>query len=330
MKKRYWNAILLLAPCLLWSDDASLIALEEPIDTAEEKAEGFPEFWSTGPLIIPPTDVIDVGHFNYQPYLFWYQYRGVYDKHWNFHHEPLFTTVSFQPQFRAGVFSSTEFDFIPIINYNNTEHEAQWVFGDIPIALGSILLEDDTDLWYHPSIKLQISANLPTGKYQKLKAKKLGTDIGGIGSWAPGIGLILYHEAHIYRSHYFTASGFIGYQFQTPVRVKGLNAYGGDAHTRGKVYPGDLFQAILSFEYSLSHRWILAMDTVYNHFNKTRFKGHTDTENTLPSSEQISLAPGIEYMWTENFGINGGVWFTVGGRNTDQFTSGVISIYINK
>ena len=310
---------------------------QTPAAPAEEKAAEAsapekPEFWSTGPLIIPPNDIIDFGHFNYEPYLYWTQFKDTYDAHWKSVSSPLFTSVIFQPLIRAGIFPRGELDIYPTVTYNNTEHVHDWVWGDMPFSLNIQVLEDDPDHWYHPLTWVGLLAVAPWGKYEKLKPSKLGTDIGGTGSWLPGVSLSLYHEFYIYGPHYLSVQSYFSFQYGSPVHVKGLNFYGGDEDTRGKVFPGDITQAIVSFQYSLSHRWVLALDNVYTHTNKTRFKGDTspDAPMTSPSSETFSMAPALEYLWNENFGIVGGAWFTVAGRNTDQFVSGVIAIYINK
>jgi hypothetical protein len=48
--------------------------------------------------------------------------------------------------------------------------------------------------------------------------------------------------------------------------------------------------------------------------------------NGGPSSSQYSLAPAIEYNWSQNIGLIGGVWFTVAGQNISQFNSIVIAL----
>lgn len=291
-----------------------------------------PDFWMTGPLIIPSEDIIEFGHIVYQPYLFWTRFKDTYNSHWKSASSPLFTTVAFQPFTRFGIFPRGEFDIYPTVAYNHTEHVHDWVWQDMPVNLNVLVMEEDPDRWYKPLVWVGLISVAPWGQYQKLDPKKLGTDIGGTGSWLPGAGLSLYHDFYLYGPHYFSVQAFFSFQYGAPVHVKGLNYYGGDADTRGKVFPGNINQAIVSFQYALTHRWVVALDNVYIHQNKTRFKGHTspDAPMASPSSEAFSMAPALEYCWSENFGIVGGAWFTVAGRNTDKFVSGIISIYISK
>ncbi len=286
------------------------------------------ELWCTGPLLVPAGDLIELGHATWQPYLFVNEYHGFYGDDWHASSYPLFSNVSAQGLIRVGIFPYGEFDFTPILNYNHTSGASKWIFGDMPVNLDILLSEDET--WLHPNLKFRVSGVLPIGKYEKLKASKLETDLSGIGTWLPGVGLIYYHEEHIYKHHFLTLTGFVTYMYGTPVNVKGINAYGGDPTTEGKVRPGNLWQGILSFEYSLTQNWVLALDMIYNHLSRSKFNGSTVEPMDNPSMEQFSLAPAVEYNFSKNFGINAGAWFTVAGRNTDQFASAVMSIYIVK
>ena len=89
---------------------------------------------------------------------------------------------------------------------------------------------------------------------------------------------------------------------------------------------------IVSFEFILNQKWVLAPDNVYIHADATQFYGTLGTTAAglpatvgTPSSEQISLAPAIEYNFSANFGIEAGCWFAAWGRNTTEFRSGVIN-----
>ena len=46
------------------------------------------------------------------------------------------------------------------------------------------------------------------------------------------------------------------------------------------------------------------------------------------SSDVLSLAPALEWNFTENLGIIGGVWFSLTGRNSEDFISYVFSVNV--
>ncbi|HEV7737507.1 MAG TPA: hypothetical protein VGO47_09080, partial [Chlamydiales bacterium] len=118
--------------------------------------------------------------------------------------------------------------------------------------------------------------------------------------------------------------------------------------TKGKIMPGNSFQSIVSFEYTLTQNWVLALDNVYMHTDATQFCGNPGTNAPdvgvgvpssgtgvsvsvpvatigTPSSEQVSFAPAIEYNFSRNFGIIAGCWFTAWGRNSTEFRSAIIN-----
>ncbi len=227
-----------------------------------------------------------------------------------------------------------DIQMIPSVLYFATQGKSSSHFGDLPIILDFQLLSDQKFQWI-PGIKLQIGETFPTGKYQKLNPHKLRTDISGLGSFSTSPAIVFYKVYHLYRHHYLSLTASFQYTYYAPVHVKGFNFYGGGFGTRGKVYPGNLSTAIISFEYTLTKNWVLAIDNVYIHEDKNRFRGNPGIAASgipatvsRPSSEQLSFAPAIEYNFNEHFGLIAGVWFTAAGRNNLEFRTGVASFTI--
>jgi hypothetical protein len=204
----------------------------------------------------------------------------------------------------------------------------------MPISFNFQLLNDYPGT-HQPALKLKLGANVPLGEYQKLNPLKNGTDISGSGWISPSCGVIFNRLFYFTGVHYLNVRWFFNYTFSLPIHVKGLNAYGGAQDTRGTAYPGNNFTSIIGLEFSLTQRWVLATDIQYVHANKNRFSGFSGTQAdgtpavmTAPSSEQFSIAPALEYNWDMNIGVIGGAWFTLGGRNTPGFVSGVFAVNI--
>lgn len=291
--------------------------------------------WFTGPLLTPSGHVVPEGHVNYEPYVYWTQATGKYDPRWHAHKHPTFNNVLTQLTFQIGVLPGVEFDVAPQFVYNSTQHKHHWRVSDIPITLAFQVLYDHKRYWY-PGIKLRLGANVPLGKYDHLDPKQLGTDIGGIGTWYPNISLVLTKLYHFGGIHFLSWRFATQYAIGSPINVEGLSTYGGSpklpglGQTRGTLYPGNVFLLLGSIEYSLTQRWVFALDVQYQHTNKTRFSGRTPplTAPTAPSKELFALAPAIEYNWSSNLGIIAGPWFSVAGRNTQKFISYVVAINI--
>lgn len=296
--------------------------------THEEKVriEKF-EPWFTGPLIAPSAHVVPQGHYNIEPYLFYTVNTGAYTRHWKPQSIDNFYSTSMQVIAQFGLAKGVDMQVLPqVVVWNRHKGQNNVDIGDMPVEFDFQLMLDSIQGW-QPAGKLTLFANVPMGKYKRLNPHKQGTDATGTGSWQPGVELIFSKLFHLGNGiHYFSPRLVISYTIGTVAYVKDLNRYGGALGTRGKVYPGNELFIDAAFEINFTQRWAFAMDTMYSHYNRTRFSGKTTTPVGVPSGEQFSLAPAIEYNWSDNIGAIGGVWFTLGGRNTARFASGVIAI----
>lgn len=273
---------------------------------------------------MPPGKVL------FQPYISVTKFNGIYNDHWKSEHRPTLWQVN---QFNAIIIGLTDFmdmQLFPDWFYNFSQGASSAVFGDFTVTLDFQLLRDAADARF-PSILLQIGETFPTGKYQKLNPNKYGTDIGGAGTYGTSAGVTfskIFHFNSRFLSTRVNSTVFVN----APVDVKGLNFYGGGKGTDGTVRPGCISTTFLSFEYTLTQNWNLASDFVFNHVFKDHFSGFTGcnsdgTKATVgrPESSQVSMAPAIEYAFSPNIGLLGGVWLTLGGQNAPRFTSGSIS-----
>ena len=286
---------------------------------AKEEKEPFP--WLTGPLLTPAAHVVPCGHYNIEPYLFVTTQYGHYDSHWNPHSISKFHNLIMEVPVQIGIPWHCDVTISPQWTWNHTHGASHWVLNDLFFNFERQLLYDKKGKWW-PAIKLELSANFPIGRYQKLQPRAKGTDIGGTGSWQPSVSIAMSHLYWWGGHFFFTPRVNIQYTFPTAVHVKHRSIY---ANTREKVYPGQILNVLFGFEISLSQRWAIANDISYLHINKTRFKSTTPS---LPSCEQFSLAPAIEYNWSENYGIIAGAWFSIAGRNLPEFASAVVAINV--
>lgn len=287
--------------------------------------------WLTGPLIAPAGTVISKGQMDIESYLFVTTNTGIYDEHWHAQSQPNFCTINPLLLSYFGITEWMDFQFDPQIIYNISQGESSVHFGDLILGFDFQVFPADKSKWF-PGIKIAVTESLPIGKYQKLNPKKLNTDSSGSGSFETHLQLVFYKAYHIKNLHYLSMTFAFEYEISAPVHVKGFNTYGGGHGTRGKAYPGNELNIILSFEYSLTQHWVLALDNVYTHQDKTRFRGNsgiiagTPASVGGPSSEQLSFAPAIEYNFNSAWGIIAGAWVTAIGRNSAEFRSGVIAL----
>ncbi len=294
------------------------------------KAEGMQTPWFTGPLLCPSSHTVTKGHMNIEPYFYGIKNYGLYDHNWHprsASHIDIFNPLVF---IQAGISKKMGGKVLVQGFYTKNGDEHAWRFGDLPVGFDYQILMDAPGK-SHPAIKFSFYEILPTGKYQKLNPHKKGTDASGSGSFISVPGIVFGRLFHFSGIHFLATRLAFSYAIPAPVHVKGLNTYGGTTHTRGKVHPGNLFTGTLGLEYSLTQNWVLACDVQTTYRNKTRFSGHTGgAPVSPPSGSQWSVAPAIEYNWNANWGVIGGVWWDVAGRNTPQFVSGVIAINYSK
>lgn len=161
---------------------------------------------------------------------------------------------------------------------------------------------------------------------------KKGTDIGGKGSYSTTGNLVFYKVYHIGGFEFVSVTLSLAYSYATSVHVAGFNAYGGGFRTKGVIHPVHEITAIFSFEYELTRNWVFAFDNVYIQFSSVEFSGErglsasgSSAQVGNPSSAQLSFAPALEYNFSADFGIIGGIWFAAAGRNAPSFWSAAVN-----
>jgi hypothetical protein len=102
--------------------------------------------------------------------------------------------------------------------------------------------------------------------------------------------------------------------FSNNVNVKDVSVYGTGAGFHGHPKPGSSFFVDASWEYSLTRRWVLALDVTYRHNGNTRATGYdtldpnrvqnrSSIQLDSGSSEVIAFAPAIESSRNPNLGV---------------------------
>lgn len=283
--------------------------------------------WFTGPLLAPSANTVPLGHYNFEPYLFVNNNIGYFSNHWHLHkaYEPN-ANINFQFVGQMGLTPWMDLTIVPQFFYNYEGEKSSWRFGDLYMGFGFQLLKEEPHNWF-PSIKFGFSEVFPTGLYQNLRADKLGTDASGGGTFGTTFKFVFSRLWNVYGNHYLAGRLSTAYIVFSQVSVNGINAYGGDATTKGRVVPGSAFPMILGLEYSLTQHWALALDVASTYTMGTHFKGRTIAKvGHRDWSYSLSFAPAIEFNYNANVGLIAGVWLTGFGANTTDFINGVIAL----
>lgn len=308
--------------------------IQKELDEAEsqyKKAKEMFNPWYTGPLLTPSASMMPQGMGNIQPYLFVADNYAQYNQ--NRHSESLphkLISVTANTIVQTGLTDTCDFIFSAGAITNWQDGEFGGGFQDVSATLGFPITRETL---YIPKIKFSIKETFPTGKYKKLSTNGLNLNSTGGGSYQTQVSLAFGKLIWWTYPYPMNVRLSLSYNIPTPVLVKDFNAYGGGFHTNGTVRPGNTFAADFGYELSFTQRWVFAIDVVYTAQNRTKFHGQSGfTRQGSAASvgsgynDNLSLAPAIEYNWNENFGVLGGAWFSVYGRNSLNFAQGVFSV----
>lgn len=275
-----------------------------------------------GPLLTPGASITPLGYGNIQGYVFVQDTYAAFneDRH---SVELKSSLINLNP----AVYLS--FGITPTMDGNLTiQGSENWQFdhtgggfGDLGFTVGFPILVQKR---YIPAIKFSVSETFPTGKYQHLD--KFGLNSTGGGTYQTKFAISTAKLILWTTQHPVALRWYFGYSLSTTVKVADVNSYGGGPGTRGTVRPGNSFSTDLGIEVAITQRWIFCTDFVYKATNRTKFHGRTTVPVGNGSSDNLSIAPGFEYSWNPNLGILVGAWFSVYGRNSGNFATGIFSV----
>lgn len=293
-----------------------------------KKAEKMFNPWYTGPLITPSATMMPPAEFNVQPYIFVTDKYATYNEDRHKVSIPSLIQLQGSATIQTGITDSMDFT-LGFNGYGNWQNgHSGGGYGDMSMTLGFLINRESR---YTPKAKFTVAQSFPTGKYQHLYSTGLNST--GAGAWGTTFGLAIGKLFFYTTQHPFNTRLFVSYQIWTDVDVSGFNTYGGGYGTRGTVKPGQVFSADMGFEVSITQQWVAALDVVYTTSQRTKFHGDpgvtiagTPASVGSGSSDNLSLAPAIEYNWNSQLGVILGGWFSVMGRNSSVFGSGIISV----
>jgi len=317
------------------------------------------EPWFTDPLIALSGQAIPLGQGSFQVFGYYSAGDSLYDVNWQQIHTSTFTTAQLAPQLSYGLTDKIDIEYDLLYMNNQTLKKSHSNLGDTDIILGYQVLRQSQ---HHtmPDLRLTIEETFPTGHFDKLNPAGFGTDGTGSGSFQTSIGLNSEYLAQLSEHHYLKTHACLTYTYTNTVDLKGLSVYGGSLLTKGHINPGNILSIDLAAELSLTQHWVAVMEGLFVYQQATSFHGRFGDENLTPTErdelkkilkqfvprkynvsgehgnflgsgnlDEFSLAPAIEYNFSEHLGVIGGSWFTVAGKNTPAYVSTVISLVVS-
>lgn len=281
--------------------------------------------WFTGPILTPTPVTMPVGHPCLEVAWLVAETYGHYNSQWKVETMPNIWSTGPYVDFQIGFnkFLGAEYIGAVLTNFSkgaNSTHPVDSIF-----RLGFQISNDQKDSWI-PDFRILLQEKVPTGKYQKLDPDKHSTDSSGKGSFQTGIHLAFQKIFHSKKDHDFGLRWTFGYFIPAPVEVTGFNCYGGNAETKGIVYPGQFFSGYLCGEYALSRTWAICVESNYRFGGRGKYSKKKGPDIDVPSFSQISIAPEIQHTFTSKLGTIIGAWITVAGKNSESFRDYFISI----
>lgn len=286
--------------------------------------------WYAGPLLAPSAHILPPGNVNAQPYVFLTNNYARFDQSGSRRSIDHIKVVNPQLVLQFGMFKMVDSSVSIQTISSWRKGKSSTHFGDTTASLGFGVQQETA---YRPAILINVKETFPTGKYKDLSSTLGGIDATGAGAYSTTASLNISKVVWWIMTHPINFRASFSYTFPSIAKVRGFHAYGGGYGTKGKIHTPNEFSTDLAFEYSFTQRWVLACDAVYSYSAKARFVGKSGVDQTgkiasngAKFNDNLSFAPAIEYNPNPNLGLLAGVWFSVWGRNSLDYVSGVLSV----
>lgn len=322
----------IIGPLLLGATTAgSLSAQGDPKNSCDFR-QSLDDAWWTGPMLAPSAATLPQGHFLIEPYLYDVTVQGHYDWKGTRRGAPYSNGFGSLTYILYGVANKFSIGVIPTAGYN-TESGAPNSSG---VGLGDVTLQAQYRLrQFHegswlPTASIAVQETFPTGEYDNLSRAS-----NGFGSGAMTTTVALYTQTYFWlpNGRLLRMRLNMTQSFSNTVSVAGASVYGTDAGFHGHASPGDTSFVDASWEYSVTRKWVLALDLTYRHQGNTFIHGIDISAPNQPSvqfntgfNDAVGLAPAVEYSWKRNLGVLLGVRLIPFGRNTNATVTPAVAV----
>jgi hypothetical protein len=271
--------------------------------------------WWTGPVIANSPNALPPGHAYVETY--------GYDAHApgaNSFGSSTFLLYGVTPRLTLGV--------IPVFGYDRLaggQSSSRIGAGDLTVHAQYQLTHFDAQS-SKPAIAIALEEVLPTARYDGLDRTSDG--FGG-GVYATSLGLYAQDVFWLPNGRILRSRINLSQSFPGTASVEGISAYGTPAGFTGRARPGAATAFDNSWEYSLTRRWVAAVDLYYRHGRQTGVDGTDATGFVHLSdgpSDTFAVAPAVEYSWTPGLGVLFGTRYIAPARNTHPSVTPIVAL----
>jgi hypothetical protein len=289
--------------------------------------------WWTGPMLAPSAATLPRGHFLIEPYLYDVSVEGYYDAEGVRRRAPRSSGFGTLTYVLYGLADRVTAGLIAIAGYNTVSGGPS----SSGVGMGDLTVQAQYRLTqFHegrsiPTISVALQETFPTGKYDELGERPSD----GFGGGAYTTTLALYSQTYFWlpNGRILRARFNVSEAFPGRVRVHDVSVYGTGAGFRGHARPGRSLFFNAAAEYSMTKKWVLALDVIYRHDGATRVSGYDSlSSDQTPirldsgSSHAFGVAPAIEFNWKRNLGVLVGTRLILAGRNTPAIITPAVAV----
>ena len=302
---------------------------DAPVESSDRR-QSRDDAWWTGPLLAASPGSLTPGHFLIEPYLFDAIPQGHYDNSGARQPVPHANDFGSQSYILYGLTDKVGIGLIPRFGFNDPgtgRDSSKPGVGDLTLQAQYGLTRFEEGGWI-PTTAVVIQETLPTGKYDRLGDRPAD----GLGAGAYSTTLALYSQYFFWmpNGRILRTRLDVSYSISGSASVHDVSVYGTDDGFQGRARPGNVAVINAAWEYSLTQKWVLALDVLYEHDSSTHVSGVAPTPVELNSGpgHTWSLAPAIEYNFNSRVGVIAGAKLTTSGRNATAVVIPVAAINI--
>lgn len=311
-----------------------LLIMQSFAPAQESTREALGDAWWTGPLLAPSANTLPRGHMLIEPYLYDVSSQSFYDAQGNKTPVPHSHSIGSLTYINYGLANKFTVGLIPTFGYNqvsNGPSSSGIGIGDLTVQAQYRLHLFQERSW-KPTTSVAVQESLPTGRYDQLN----GRPSDGMGSGAFTTTVALYTQTFFWmpNGRILRMRFNVVPSFSRTVNVQDVSVYGTSQGFRGHAKPSNSLFLDAAWEYSLTQRWVLALDATYRNQSNTQVAGYNQSDPSQPvilnsgSSRAFGIAPAIEYNFTSKVGVIAGVRAFPAGRNTTNSITPAIAVNI--
>jgi hypothetical protein len=288
------------APCVALAPSEGAVAEAAPAPSPDE-------VWWTGPMLANTPATPGRGEINGETFFFDQIANGsrVYGS---------LTLLS------LGITDRLALGVKPMIGMTRLDGQtSRLALGDVTL-LAQYRMTSPAASAFRPTVAVVLQRGLATGRFDRLDTRPAAA----LGNGAPSTTVSLYAQQSftLANGRRFRARTNLSRTFFGRARVEGESVFGTSPGFRGRASPGDDTALIVAGEYSLSRRWALALDLVYERTEGGSVVGRyepgsgRDGRQRIDKSAFFALAPAIEYNFSADLGMLVGTRVKVRGHNS--------------